>query len=236
MFVVRKRLILANYKMTIPDNILQIECDEIGIGEDLGIERINKFVKKALAPIVPKSARLITFDGFDGVGKSMLSRSLAETLAIPVVELDEHLKKKQGHFLEALKFSEILSEADEALERCGRVIVEGCLVEDALDKIGEKSEFRIYVMETIQMFSDRTLEWVQNHEALYGDKSTAELLADMEDDIRRGVQFIRLFEGREEEKEGEGGVSCLDQELVRYHRERRPHDQADLIIKMVHLN
>ena len=215
----------------IPSQIAQIECDEIGIDEVKGKERVSRFANQTLAPLIPSGARIITIDGFDGLGKSMLSLPLAETLEISVVGLDGYLNKNIGHFFEALNFNNISKDIDGALASCERVIVEGCLVEKALERIGKCSDFRIYVMGTTRMLSNPSHEWMSEFETLYGEKSTDKLIADMEEDARRFAQLNNEFFGG-----GSGELPSLERELILYHRKYRPHDNASLIVKRVHWN
>lgn len=216
-------------EMTIPDHITQIECDEIGIDEDHGDVRIAKFVAIELAPLIGHDAKIITVDGFDGTGKSTLSCHLGAALDLPLVHLDDCLVRQKSFFLDAIKFDELSNRISEALKRKGRVVVEGCLVDTALARIGLGSEFRVYVMRTTKMRSDPVAELVQEYDALYGDKPTGELIAELEEVAWRAARMPEEFGGG-----GSGELPSLERELIQYHRDVRPHDLADLIVKVVH--
>ncbi|MGH6894606.1 MAG: hypothetical protein ACREEP_20360 [Dongiaceae bacterium] len=213
----------------IPNSIRQLSCDEIALDELDGSSRIARFASDELGPLVPDDARIITFDGFNGVGKSTLARHLATKLNVPILELDDFLNRQQDRFLEALDFPQLSSEVGGALDTYNRVIVEGCLVEAALERVDQRSNFRFYVMQTTRMRSNPDDEWVREHDILYGDASTETVIAELQEVARRAKQLPEEFGGG-----GSGDLPNLERENILYHRARRPHDRADIIVKIVH--
>lgn len=211
------------------NSALQLSCDVIGLGETGGADRVREFVASKLAPVVPVGAHIITIDGFDGVGKSRIAGYLAGELGLTMIGLDDFLEKQKGCFLEALKIDEILSKVTDTLDVHGRIIVEGCLVESVLERIGTSPNFRIYIMQVTRMWSQPEMEWIKEHDALYSGKSADELVAKLEELATRAAQMPEKFGGG-----GVGELPNLERELIRYHAQWRPHDCADVIVKMVH--
>ena len=208
---------------------VQLSCDEIGLDEVGGPERVREFVSTKLACAISDEARFITVDGFDGVGKSMLSRYLSEDIGVPLVGLDEFVEKQTGHFLEALRFGELSNRVAEYLDSCGRIIVEGCMVQAAVERIGRSPDFRIYVMRVTRMRNQPDVEWIHEHAVLCGEKSADELIAELEDEAQRWAKMPEEFGGG-----GEMEVPMLERELVQYHSDRCPHRQAGVLVKVFH--
>jgi len=208
--------------------IPQVSCDEVGSDGRESNEQIARFVRAELAPLVPEASRIITFDGFDGVGKSTLARHLAALLKLPLIQLDDFLVRNQDRFLEAIDFPRFTIEISTALKSAGRVVVEGCLVEAALDRINRASDFRFYVMRTNRMHANPRDEWTDEYDVLYGDESTEELIGNLEHTARQWAHQPKELGGG-----GDGKLPPLERELIYYHRNKLPREHANAIIKIV---
>ena len=215
----------------IPANIPHVSFDLIESGEPDIEGHTAKFVTDKLVPLVPEKVSIITFDGFDGVGKSSLARHLAASLKLPVIDLDDFLEEHQDCFLEALKFTDLSRAITNALFSHRKVIVAGCLVETALERTGNSPDFLFYVMRTARMLSRPDIESIDEFDTLYGEKSADQLIADLEEMMEGWTRMPEEFGGG-----GSGDIPNLERELIRYHRERRPHDKADLIVKITRLS
>jgi hypothetical protein len=150
-------------------------------------------------------------------------------LDLEVIGLDDFLEIERGCFLEALKFGEVESAIVDAISRHGKVIVEGCMVEAALKQVDQSPDFRVYVMRTTRMRAVPDAEWIREHEILYGEQGPEEIIAGKDEQARR---WARHMEGAGDEEST--GFSGLVPETIRYHHEYRPHDHADVRIKIVH--
>jgi len=97
-------------------------------------------VKRALTP--NRLPLLIAIDGADGVGKSSLASWLAWQLGMPAVHLDLYLTS-----LEPIQWltPDLKRVVDRRLDRKRPLIVDGVLVLDALDQIGRKADFVVFV-------------------------------------------------------------------------------------------
>lgn len=213
----------------IPLHIAQIACDEVEFDEVESGSRITHFVTEVLAPLIPAGISVISVDGFDGTGKSTTAKHLAAQRGVPLVGLDDHLIKGQGRFLGALRLNDIMRSFDAALKESKGVVIEGCAVAAVLKQLGRKPDFRIYQMRTSRMRSGVDNEWVREDDVLYGEKSTEQILAEMNEVAVKWAEMAGDFSD-----DGSGRVPGIEEELVRYHREFRPHDRADLIVKLVH--
>jgi uridine kinase len=97
-------------------------------------------VKEALTP--DRRPLLIAIDGADGIGKSSLGSWLAWQIGMPAVHLDLFITSLQPiQWLTA----DLKRAVDRRLDRKCPVIVEGVFVLDALDLIGRKADFVVFV-------------------------------------------------------------------------------------------
>jgi hypothetical protein len=103
------------------------------------IELLHR-VKDALTP--NRLPLLIAIDGVDGVGKSSVASWLAWQLGMPTVHLDLFLTSL--HPIQWLT-ADLKRAVDRRLDLKRPLIVEGVLALDALDQIGRKADFVVYV-------------------------------------------------------------------------------------------
>jgi len=102
-------------------------------------ELLNR-IKEALTP--NQLPLLIAIDGADGCGKSSLASWLAWQLGIPAVQLDLYLTS-----LEPVRWltADLERVVSRRLDRQRPIIVDGVLALDALDQIGRKADFLVFV-------------------------------------------------------------------------------------------
>ena len=218
-------------QMNLPSEIPQIECCYSDLDDGCDPREAIRLVGRQLTPLIPNGATIVSIDGFDGVGKTTLADELSKAFCLPLVSPDNYLMKEKGYFFKALKFDVISNEIEEYFRLAKGVIVEGCLVELALEQIRRRSDFRIYVMRISRMRSAPEVEFPEEYEVLYGESSTKEMIAKLEEMARNGAAMPEEFGGG-----GSGELPGLQRELVAYHRDRRPHDHADVIVKVVRLS
>ncbi|HEY9081086.1 hypothetical protein [Magnetovibrio sp.] len=204
--------------MAIPPDIPQISIDEIPSDASNKDEIISEFVSKHILPILPSKVKIITLDGFNGVGKSEISGHISRMLSVSHINIDDYLVREQGRFVGSVRVEALKEEVEQSLIKKGGVVIEGCMADDVLEKIGKESQFRIYVMETTRQHSETDSEGIEEYEVLYGDETCSYLLDRRE----------KMLLGGSGEEPGR-----LDKELIMYHRNKRPHDRANLIIKRV---
>lgn len=212
----------------IPDHIDQISVDAFDSTDSQAGATFADWVRNTLAPRIPADARILSIDGWDSAGKSAIGRALAERLAAVLIDLDEYLDKDQGGFLDHLRLPELDAAITTGLDGTRCVVVAGCMVDLALDRIGRPADVRVYVMRLSGMVSKRDPLWVDKLDELYSDKTADELIAEDEESARKWAEW----EG-EPIPECQSAVPSLQQELIRYHKSRRPHDSAHLIVKVI---
>jgi hypothetical protein len=127
-----------------------------GLGKDMALTGENRMLKSPL----PESTELfrkvqeslgpdrlpllIAIDGSDGVGKSSLASWLAWQLGAPAIHLDLYLVRGSDPL--RWRSDDLRRVVETRLnEHANPIIVEGILILDALDKIGRKPDFLVYV-------------------------------------------------------------------------------------------
>lgn len=97
-------------------------------------------LKKALTP--NRLPLLIAIDGADCVGKSSLASWLAWQLGMPAIQLDLYLT-----CLEPIQWltEDLQRVVSRRLDRDRPLIVDGVLILEALDQIGRKADFLVWV-------------------------------------------------------------------------------------------
>jgi len=100
------------------------------------LEAINQALTPDRLPL------LIAIDGADGCGKSSLASWLAWQLGMPAIQLDLYLTSLDPVQWRTEDLSRVVAKR---IERNRPVIVDGVLVLDALDKIGRKADFLVFV-------------------------------------------------------------------------------------------
>ena len=205
--------------MLIPSSVKIIEYEDIDLGDRHNAALQNETAAKLLNDLLPSQGRLVTIDGFDGTGKSALAKALGKIIGAEIISLDDFLEKQQGHFLTAVKYGALNQIVLSALEKGKPVILEGCLVQAVIKRLKLESSFRAYIMKTSQMFSVPEHEWADEREILYDEISTNELITKLEEQAKKFDHSSKM--------------SGLTKELIHYHRDYRPHDIADVIVKRV---
>src|SRR5690348_2629622 len=85
---------------------------------------------------------LVGIDGWTGVGKTTLAKSLAETLGCKTYDLDEALDRDQRNYVSALRLDEIAA----ALTSPTRVLlVSGVCLRQVLQEVERSADLHIYV-------------------------------------------------------------------------------------------
>jgi hypothetical protein len=109
----------------------------------LPIPRSDELLERVQIALTPnRLPLLIAIDGADDIGKSSLASWLAWQTGMPTVHLDLYLTS-----LYPIQWlTEDLKRAvDRRLDSKRPVIVEGLLVQDALDQIGRKAHFLVFL-------------------------------------------------------------------------------------------
>src|SRR5262245_11261617 len=103
-------------------------------------EELLARVQEALTP--ERLPLLIAIDGADASGKSSLASWLAWQLGMPAIQLDLYLTDR--HPIE-WQIADLARAVARRIDRQRPLIIEGVLVLDALDQIGRKADFLVFV-------------------------------------------------------------------------------------------
>ena len=165
---------------------------------------------------------LITVDGMDGSGKTYLAKALADKLRYRHVEIDRFLNKKQGGFLDQIRYHE-LGDALQQADAGSSTVVEGCCIQEVMKRVGRVPELKIYVKEVDvkQMDGERTERWTNGNFLIEYDNA--------QDAIAGEEEGLSEFQTLILEEQGQADLPCLQKELIHYHFQRLPHKTADLI-------
>ncbi len=209
----------------------EVYCDDFGFVDPNRNDCIAKFVRTELVPLVDCDVPLITFDGFDDVGKSTLADRLAEEINAKPVHLDDFVDHDQVKFFDALNYAGILNAIQKARKDRLTVIIEGCLIDAVMSKIGFSSYFRFYVLTGKRSKSDHSDECLDESDSLFGDKTAAELIAEKELKEKSIAENVSMLLIGPADSKNADEVCPLKKELIEYHCEFRPQFRAHVLIK-----
>jgi len=183
---------------------------------------IKDLEEHLLALELPRGSR-ITIDGLDGSGKTYLAQALADKLRYRHLEIDRFLNKKQGGFLDQIRYSE-LGDALQQADAGSSTVVEGCCIQEVMKRVGRVPELKIYVKEVDvkQMDGERTERWT-NGDFLTKYDNPQDAIAGEEEGLSEFQTLILEEQGQADT------LPCLQKELIQYHFQYLPHKTADLI-------
>ena len=145
-------------------------------------------------------------DGTNGVGKSTMAGTLSGTLGLSHLNLDDYLVKKQGGFLDHLKYDEI----KQKMSKLECFVVDGVCLLSVLEEIKTPVDCLVYVKRMCH--------------GLWADKDECEVTEDVEDYIKKKRETVRLTDGSDKTPDTSG----LTEEIIRYHDKYKPHQKAEL--------
>jgi hypothetical protein len=118
-------------------------------------EAVSVAVQSALTP--QRLPLLIAIDGADGVGKTSLASWLAWQLGMPAIHLDCYLEEGRPIRFKTPEFARVV---ESRLGNGRPALVEGILVIDALEQIGKKADFLIFVSGSVsKVFASELAEY-----------------------------------------------------------------------------
>ena len=87
------------------------------------------------------SESIISIDGVDGVGKTLLSTKIAKELCLSSIELDDFVQENQDGFIDYIDYDRLL---DKIISN-KPVVIEGICVLQILNKIQIKPDVSVYI-------------------------------------------------------------------------------------------
>lgn len=148
---------------------------------------------------------LLGIDGMDGSGKSCLAEQLAPLLGAKHINLDDFLNPNQGGFLDHLRYDELRKAISQAMDT-GPVIVEGDCLREVLGRLCLKAEINIYI----------------KHDIVCGYWQGGSFL-------NSGSLDKALAEEEERDLRDADTLSGLRRELIIYHYQYLPQENADFV-------
>ncbi len=162
-------------------------------------------VHSLLAPIFHVDPTLIGIDGLDGCGKSTLASELAGHTHFDVVCLDNFLDRNKGTYVKHIDIDGVRDAV-----RGRKVIVEGVCLLQVLSNAGLKPDLSVYVQR------------IRN--GLWADEDWLGLNQDVDEYLEK----LRVAAEAISEEDEAVPKEDLSTEVIRYHHEYHPHENADL--------
>ena len=156
-----------------------------------------------------KNYRFIGVDGTNGAGKSTMASKLSKAIGLTHINLDDFLNKKQGGYLEFLKYDEIkrkISELDS-------YIIDGVCLMKVLGKIQISIDCLIYVK--------------RMRHGIWSDEEECNIDGDVEEFIKKEKEVLAMIDKTDVLPESLG----LAEEIIHYHAEYKPHEKADIFFE-----
>jgi hypothetical protein len=93
----------------------------------------------------PLPSGIVSFDGCDGAGKTTLAQKISDALGHDVVDLDKHLVRDTGEFVNAIRLAELVKDIDGALTRSRVVLLSGVCMQQVLAAVNRSAAVSVYV-------------------------------------------------------------------------------------------
>jgi cytidylate kinase len=167
--------------------------------------------------------RIIGIDGVDGSGKSTLPELLSQEMDYIHLNVDDYLEKNRGHFVKYIKYDAIQSQIDQAKKP---VIIEGVCLLAVFQRLQRNPDMFIYVKRV-------------SNGGRWRDKDDCEVTENIDNFMDQKKENFQKFVMAEASIEGRDfnakdyEFPSLDEEIIRYHYEFKPHKKADIIYKRI---
>lgn len=221
---------------------LELQRDDDWCSDKIA-SKTSEFVSRILAPELEQSKVLISIDGLDGVGKTLIAKSLSDHIQSGIISIDDYIQTNNtGNYYKEIDFQRLSNDIKLALQAYCRVVVEGCLIRKILAETIDVPTTSVYVARTSRMRSNLQIEWYDESDLLFGDRTQTEFIKNEEDKI---LQYNTIVENsglnsEHSSSNAEGSDSgltlpMLRRENIEYHYEYSPHKKADILIKSFRL-
>ena len=149
-------------------------------------------------------ARRIAIDGINGAGKSHLAREIKAEFGLPWIELDRYLIPHQNSFVPSLRTEQLKRDLVDVPE----FVIDGICTLQVLEMLGIESVTVVYV----KRFSNSSWD-DQNFLVPCGSEEEHVVARRLDHEgIVKAMGAARNF--------------ALDEEIIRYHAQYRPHQRA----------
>ena len=166
-----------------------------------------------------------------GCGKTTMTDSLAPKLDAAVIHLDDFVEKNEhGFYLDFIDCGKLAKELEAASSQDRCVIIEGVCVLRALQRIGVETDYHVYIKH-IKELGAGYYWWDKDH--LYGNARTYEEKIDQ--DAARSKRWSELEAMNGEDADDEPVIDGLRRDIIRYHFDFRPDENADEVFGITNL-
>ena len=165
---------------------------------------------------------VVGIDGVDGSGKSTLAASLSEKLGCSHINLDDHIDKNLGQYVNHVHYL-VVQETINATKL--PIIIEGvCLL-----AIAERLQLNLDALIYIKRISSYG-NWI--------DEGNCDVTGDIDEFMNKEKKELNKFVHAAAYIEGKDfpddtSFPELAEEIIRYHYSYRPHERADIIYKRI---
>jgi len=184
-------------------------------------EELNNHISSAL-----KKSRcfLLSVDGLTGSGKSTLAYDLSKHFGFTLIDLDDdrYLDKKKGGYTNFIKYENLLADILKNKTKETKII-SGVCIQEILSRIKITPGLKIYIKKM------KTKNYWYDGECLDYTKDVEEVIENYHEIIKRFSELILGIENNENESSSPN-ESVYD-EIIRYHFNYRPEEEADIVFE-----
>jgi cytidylate kinase len=171
-----------------------------------------------------RNVRIISVDGVDGSGKSYLANALSQPSKYSYVDIDgEYLISNNGKFIEFVNYEKLKSDIDNYLSSGSIAVVDCICITKVLNNIDLNADVKIYVKKIMAG------EWRDGKQFDYS-RNIEDVLCEKRQLAQEDENDEAIIEGREPKILNFSEENMKD-EIVRYHFQYQPENNADIILE-----
>jgi len=179
-----------------------------------------------------RGARLVVIDGIDGCGKTTMTDSLVPKLDAAVIHLDDFVEKNEhGFYLDFIDYEKLAKELEAASSQRRCVIVEGVCALGALQRVGVEADYHVYIKH-IKELGDGYFWW--DKDRLYGSAQSYEEKIDQDAALSKRWSELEAMNGAD--ADDEPVIDGLRRDIIRYHFDFRPDENANVVFGITNLD
>jgi len=179
-------------------------------------------ISEILTKLKTSGFRVVGIDGIDGTGKSTLAASLTEELGCSHINLDDHIDKNQGKYVNHIHYTVVQEIINGAVLP---IIIEGVCLLAITERLQLNLDTLIYIKRISSYGSWR-------------DEDDCEVTEDIDEFMNRKREDLNKFVHAAAYIEGKDIPNDtifpeLAEEIIRYHYAYRPHKRADIVYNRI---
>ena len=174
-----------------------------------------------------KGINIVSIDGKDGSGKSFLANLLSENSEFVHLNLDDdrYLIKQKSTYVDFIKYDNLKNDIDDYLNKNKKIIVDSICILKILNNIDINSGLIIYVKKLTQ-----NGYWFEGDNFNY-KRDVEDILNECEEELKSFIEIEAKIENKEPVKYKHR--ESIFHEIIRYHHEYKPDENADFIFERV---